>query len=106
MEDKIDQHKFKLNNGGSLPIRKAFLGKCLGVVLTNRMSNDPHVVLIIVSEFQDQWYATPNHIGFSSYWLEELRAQMELAQKWMKDNCDPHEGGWKFKENYEYEYGF
>ena len=97
-----NKDKFHLGPN-SMPVRKAFLGDCFGVVLTNRMEHDPHVRVMLVTGVSNKWFSIDCQGfggGFSSAWLPELRELMALAHKWMKDCCspDPNTRGWRFKE--------
>jgi len=71
--------------------------KCLGVLITRRGENDPHVVLQPIIEDDKTWH-TPSG-GFSSFWLPEYIDVLNEARTWIQMNCDsdPSGYGWKFR---------
>ena len=84
-----------------IPDEYLILGECSGVALLPRGSEDDHICFIILSEDDGHWFQS--HSGWSSYWLEDVRKQMERAEAWCKVNAEPDihrnggQYGYKFK---------
>jgi hypothetical protein len=76
---------------------KLFFGKQFGVGLLPRGENDPHVLVQLLSEDDENWF--PSEQPTSSYWTSDLQAVLSEAQGWMEANCDPDKDGygWQFK---------
>lgn len=53
-------------------------GKQFAVSLSKRGPEDPHIVIQLMSEDDEQWFPVGN--AFSSYWIEDLLQVLELAQ--------------------------
>ena len=80
--------------------KKAFIGRCHAVVLTERHAGDRHVCVNFLTEDDEYWFEGAN--GFSSSWMEEFVKLLQDANDWMKLYClpDMHSGrqyGWLFK---------
>ena len=77
----------------------AIKDNCHGVLLARRGVDDNHVVIIPITEDDDNWFTSS--LGFSSYWLPRYIDVMNRAMKWINENCDKDESGygWKFRQN-------
>ena len=62
-----------------------FKGKCLGVRLYPRSSEDPHVCFELLTEDEGNWLLGLN--GPSSFWLPDLITALSKARTWMNKNC-------------------
>jgi len=74
---------------------KIFIGKCHGVILTQRGKKDPHVCVQIITEDDDNWFISDN--SFSSFWLPDLMSILEEAFDWIDKNCVEDDCGWLFR---------
>ena len=74
---------------------KVILGKCHGVLLTRRGTNDPHVCMQIITEDDENWFVSDS--SFSSFWLPNFMTVLREAQDWINQNCDLTDEGWSFK---------
>lgn len=78
-----------------------FKGQCKGVILTKRGEHDEHICIQILTEDDENWFASAN--AFSSGWIDELIEQLQQAKKYLEtQEPDLHEGrqyGWKFKKD-------
>jgi hypothetical protein len=76
-----------------------FKGQCKGVELVKRETNDNHICVRILTEDDDDWFASAS--SFSSSWLDELIEQLQLAKKYIEsqepDMFNGKQYGWKFK---------
>jgi hypothetical protein len=76
-----------------------FKGKCKGVKLLKRETNDNHICLQILTEDDEYWFPSAN--PFSSFWIDELIEQLQKAKQFIEtqepDIYDGHQYGWKFK---------
>jgi hypothetical protein len=77
---------------------KEFKGHCKGIRLTKRSVNDNHICIQIITEDDDNWFASAN--PFSSHWINELIEQLEITKAYLEtQDPDITEGiqyGWKF----------
>ena len=74
-----------------------FLGSCAGIALTKRGPTDPHIMFLILTEDDENWFISNN--GFSSFWIDDLEIQIKKAKEWMENNAikDPSGFGYTFK---------
>lgn len=84
-----------------------FLGDCVGIALTMRTPNDPHVCFGWLTEDDEHWF--PGNGTWSSYFLPDAEKVLAAAVAWLKENAvpdvvvdakSPVDGtafGWKFK---------
>lgn len=82
-------------NGLQIKTEALFLGKCMGVALTCRADNDPHVCISVLSEGDGRWFAS--NYPSSSYWMKDLQEQLNNAIDWIEKNCDKSPDGYVFK---------
>ena len=66
--------------------RKVFLGEEFGVGLSQRGPKDLHVVFTILSDDDCNWME--NEGSASSHWVFDLIKVLQVAEAWMKTNCD------------------
>lgn len=55
-----------------------------GVRLKNRGSNDPHIIVTLLSEDDEMWF---EKCSFSSSWLDEMIEVLSAAKDWMEKNA-------------------
>ena len=79
--------------------QQKFLGKCMGVELSQRGMNDPHILVNILMEDDENWF---KKASFSSSWLDEMIQQLQAAKAFCEtQEKDMHNGrqyGFNFKE--------
>lgn len=77
---------------------RTFRGDCMGVRLEPRAPADQHVLVVVEIEDDGNWH---EKLAVSSFWLDELIAQLQAARKaCVALEPDMHEGRqycWKFK---------
>uniref|UniRef100_A0A6M3LLD9 Uncharacterized protein n=1 Tax=viral metagenome TaxID=1070528 RepID=A0A6M3LLD9_9ZZZZ len=74
-----------------------FLGECAGIALIPRGPLDNHIMFIILTEDDGNWFVSND--GFSSFWLDDLHIQLNRAKKWMEKNATKDgDFGYKFKD--------
>ena len=80
-------------------MEKEFKGHSKGVKLTKRGENDNHICLQILTEDDENWFASAN--PFSSYWIDDLIEQLKITKAYIEtQEPDMYEGrqyGWKFR---------
>jgi hypothetical protein len=84
---------------------KEFKGRCMGVRLTPRGEDDPHILYEFIVEDDENWYEKVG--GSSSSWLDEQMSVLQEAKDWLSRNADPdmceispgnvRQFGWKFR---------
>lgn len=76
-----------------------FRGDCMGVRLEKRDDKDKHIVVVLETEDDEQWF---EKTSFSSYWLDELIEVLQAASSFCKsqepDIVKGEQFGWKFKK--------
>ena len=76
-----------------------FKGDCKGVRLEPRGENDNHILVVLLTEDDGNWYEGEK---FSSAWIDELISKLKEAQNFIKtQKPDIHNGeqyGYKFNE--------
>lgn len=71
------------------------LGRCIGVELHDRAPDDPHQMVRIMVEDDENWFPK---IDFSSYWLDEAILTLQAARDHLNRTCETDGGfGWKKK---------
>ncbi len=70
-------------------------GRQHGVVLWERGTNDPHIMIKVIGEDDGNWFETKS-LG-SSYWLEDFKKVLVCLQDWLNNNAIKHEWGYNFK---------
>lgn len=81
----------------TIPDERVFLGDSFGVVLVPRIIHHPwdleengeednHICFLIVSEDDGNWFLSEGS-GASSSYLSDLKAQISLAEDWIKHNA-------------------
>ena len=80
-----------------IPEKYLFLGDCQGIALVPRGPDDNHICFIILTEDDEQWYASNG--SASSYWVDDLAEQLKLVREWLEKNAfkEKHGYGYKFK---------
>jgi hypothetical protein len=73
-----------------------FFGKCLGVTLSWRGEQDPHVTFSTVEEDDGTWCVQSGG-NVSSHWIPDMLEQLRLAHQWCEDNCVKEKYGYVFK---------
>jgi hypothetical protein len=76
-----------------------FRGKCCGVKLRQRYSDDKHIIVSLQIEDDGNWI--DQDYSISSHWLDELIRQLGAAKSYFKsEECekDPSGYGYRFKE--------
>ena len=74
---------------------REFLGNCAGVRLVPRGDDDNHICVEILAEDDGTWQQGNE---FSSFWLDELIAQLQAARRYIKtQKPDPEGFGYEFK---------
>jgi hypothetical protein len=80
-------------------MEKKFLGEQFGVSLTPRGDKDNHICFTILSEDDGSWFT--KDVSASSYWIDDLIEQLQMAKRYMKtqkpDMYDGQQLGFKFK---------
>lgn len=75
-----------------------FKGECKGVRLSARGAGDDHICLQILTEDDEQWFASSQ--PFSSSWIDELIEQLQRTKLWLQtqepDIYDGRQYGYKF----------
>jgi hypothetical protein len=74
-----------------------FLGTCIGIGLAERGPNDPHVIVQILVEDDDNWFTS--EYAWSSFWLPDLQIQLDECKSWIERHCNRKVGGWEFKKD-------
>lgn len=59
-----------------------FKGGQFGVRLVPRGGNDPHVCIQLLGEDDENWFEIGN--SFSSFWIDDLIQQLQIAKKAME----------------------
>ena len=72
-----------------------FKGCYKGVRLIQKGINDNHILVEILTEDDDYWFASNN--PFDSYWISDLIKQLQIARKYLKTQQSNEGFGWKFK---------
>lgn len=79
-----------------------FKGECKGIQLTKRGENDPHIMVSILTEDDEDWFIDEKN-KFSSYWIDDLINQLQKAKLFINtqepDIYKDKQYGFKFKEN-------
>jgi hypothetical protein len=72
-------------------------GNQFGVRFEKRGPKDPHVIIQLLSEDDDNWFEVGN--SFSAFWISDLIAVLETAQETLKNNAkwNRKEFGYEFK---------
>lgn len=77
-----------------------FKGNCKGIRLTRRGENDPHIMVSILTEDDENWFVDKNN-KFSSYWIDDLIKQLNTAKSFIEsqepDIYEKTQYGFKFK---------
>ena len=77
-----------------------FKGDCKGIRLTRRGENDPHIMVNILTEDDENWFVNENNT-FSSYWIDDLIKQLNNAKSFIEsqepDIYENNQYGFKFK---------
>lgn len=81
--------------------RVTFLGACMGIGFKPRKEGDAHILIQILVEDDDNWFTSDQ--PFSSFWLPDLRMQIDEAQHWLECNAHHDVGGWRFKADDNYQ---
>ena len=81
-----------------VPHDHLFLGTCEGIALVPRSKTDNHICFIILTEDDGYWYFGTNSYSTSSFWLDDLQIEIGKAKKWMEQNAEKEQYGYKFKE--------
>ena len=72
-------------------------GTCVGIVLTKRGNNDPHICWQLIVEDDENWYIQRN--SFSSFWILDLKMVISQMEEWLENNAEKEEYfGWRMKE--------
>ena len=77
-----------------------FKGNCKGIRLTRRGENDPHIMVSILTEDDENWFVDEKN-KFSSYWIDDLIEQLKNAKSFIEsqepDVYEKRQYGFKFK---------
>jgi hypothetical protein len=75
-----------------------FKGKCKGVRLIKRSTDDSHISFQLMTEDDENWIIDESS-RTSSYWIDELIAVLTQARAFMQTQVPEENGfGFKFKE--------
>lgn len=69
-----------------------FLGSCIGVRLKDRGKDDPHQLVTVLVEDDENWH---DKMTVSSFWLDEAIAQLQAAKQYLETHCE--KGPWGYK---------
>ena len=76
-----------------------FKGQCKGIRLSKRGRNDNHICIQILTEDDDNWFASAE--PFSSSWIDELITQLQATKEYLKTQepaiSNGRQYGWNFK---------
>jgi len=72
------------------------LGDCRGIGFHPRSKHDNHVMILVLTEDDGQWFVSHSKTGFSSYWLHDYCRVVKAAEEWLKDNCTPSKDGYGY----------
>lgn len=90
---------FRINALGKMvfdvPEKHLFLGTCHGIALVPRGKNDNHICFYILTEDDGVWFVS-NNMG-STYWLHDLKKQLQQVEKWLSENAIKVDYGYMFK---------
>lgn len=81
--------------------REVFLADIVGVVLSERSVNDPHIVFDIICEDDDYWFPIYRSSGsYSTAWITAYEAVFHAAHAWCKRHAlrDPSGYGYVFDD--------
>ena len=70
-----------------------------GVCFERRGSNDPHVLVQIYSEDDENWFECGSM--FSSFWIDDLINVLNEAKKQLKKNFKKDKSGFGFEFKYD-----
>lgn len=71
-----------------------FKGICHGVGIWDRGPDDPHQMVSIYGEDDENWFL---ETSFSSYWLERLISLLQQAQRYLNWVCEKEPDGFGYK---------
>lgn len=78
----------------NIPNQHLFLGECKGVGLVPRGNNDNHILVLILTEDDGDWFISES--GFSSFWIEDLKEQLQAAADWMERHATKDPSGYGY----------
>lgn len=67
-----------------------FNGECIRVHLDPRGVDDDRVMVSIFVKYDENWF---KRVEVSSYWIDEMIAQLQKAKKYMDESCIPDVDG-------------
>lgn len=71
-------------------------GDALGIALRRRNKDDPHMLVTPCVEDGGQWMLLP--ATYSSHWLDEMLACLDVARSWMQQHGRQTQEGYEFLE--------
>lgn len=74
-----------------------FKGNCVGIKLTARSQNDPHICFSFMTEDDGNWFDTPTGSGWSNYWWEDLKEVMVRVENTLSRTAKKTKWGYEFK---------
>lgn len=81
--------------------REVFLASIVGVVLSPRGDNDPHISFDIICEDDEYWFPiSRSGGGYSTFWITAYEAAFHAAHAWCKGHAlrDPSGCGYVFDD--------
>lgn len=74
-----------------------FKGGCIGVKLTARGKNDPHICFSFMTEDDERWFDTPTGSSWSTWWWKDLKEVMERVEANLERTAKKTKWGYEFK---------
>ena len=71
----------------SVAAKELFLGKCVGIALTNRIPGDRHICFRWLTEDDGNWF--PGRNSWSTYWITEAADVINEVRDWLETHAVP-----------------
>ena len=73
---------------------RTFKGGCIGVALSERGKDDPHVMINVLVGDDTNWFTKA---CVSSFWLDEMIEMLETAREHLKKHQEPDPDGYGYQ---------